>query len=569
MPTGLFDTNWRVLWGDDLASDVGCVYTRPEIVDLILDVAGYSPGSTRLADHCILEPSCGSGAFLVPIVDRLLNSESLTCGAIEWNDGHLERAILATDLSQSAVSSARSLAKTLLVKRGCPEDRAEHLAVQWIQQADFLLAQVPGRFRWIVGNPPYVRLEDLPKQVLAAYRSQYQTLTERADLYVAFFERGLQLLKDDGSLTFICANRFTKNKYGTTLRRLIAKHFHVRAFINLEHTQPFVEDVSAYPAIISIDRERGNPTLAGDIKELTRDSLQDLHSQFSAAGTANPSLGTFRDWYPGGEAWRTTSGRELEVLSRLEREHPLLEDSGPATYVGIGVATGADNVFVLPSRTDEVEESRQLPLAMSSDVKGSEFIWSGHYLINPFEDDAALRLVDLGEYPKLSRYLAERSSVLRSRYVANARPLAWYRTIDRIWTSRVTVPKLLIPDIQSGGSVAYDVGTAYPHHNLYWVTSQSWNLRALQALLRSSFVETQLRCLSVQMRGGSIRYQAQSLRKLRIPDLNTLDAATINRLVSVSRSGLQAEIDDVARVAYRLELSVLQLLAPSGSHQTG
>jgi hypothetical protein len=61
--------------------------------------------------------------------------------------------------------------------------------------------------------------------LLAEYRRRYATIYDRADLYVPFFERGLQLLADDGRLAFICANRWLKNKYGGPLRGLIARDF--------------------------------------------------------------------------------------------------------------------------------------------------------------------------------------------------------------------------------------------------------------------------------------------------------------------------------------------------------
>ena len=93
-------------------------------------------------------------------------------------------------------------------------------------------------------------------------------------------------------------------------------------------------------------------------------------------------------------------------------------------------------------------------------------------------------------------------------------------------------------------------GRFYPHHNLYWVTSDSWDLRALQALLRSSQVLMQIRAFSVQMRGGSVRYQAQTLRRVRIPLLATLSAAVVDRLSAVATSAVQGEIDEAATEAF-------------------
>ena len=105
--------------------------------------------------------------------------------------------------------------------------------------------------------------------------------------------------------------------------------------------------------------------------------------------------------------------------------------------------------------------------------------------------------------------------------------------------------KLVIPDIQSGNVVGYDQGEFYPHHNLYWITSPTWNLRALQAILRSNFVRLQVEAYSVQMRGGSLRYQAQTLRLIRIPTFATLREYEIEELASLGSCKNIQQIDDL------------------------
>ena len=77
---------------------------------------------------------------------------------------------------------------------------------------------------------------------------------------------------------------------------------------------------------------------------------------------------------------------------------------------------------------------------------------------------------------------------------------------------------------------------------MYWITSDTWNMRALCVLMRSSFVTDQIRRVSVQMRGGSIRYQAQNLRHVHIPAWSSLDEADVTSL-----AGLYGETD-VAKV---------------------
>jgi hypothetical protein len=227
-----------------------------------------------------------------------------------------------------------------------------------------------------------------------------------------------------------------------------------------------------------------------------------------------------------------------------------LEESGGTTKVGIGVATGSDAVFVLDGKRTDIEESRQIPLLLAANVTNAELKWSGRYLLNPFEDESDGGLVDLSDYPRMAAYLEKHDALLRKRHVARSRPNAWYRTIDRIWPALQHQEKLVIPDIQSTSLIGFDDGQFYPHHNLYWITSDTWPLLALKALLRSSLVYNQVRAYSVQMRGGSLRYQAQTLRRVRIPFIANIPDMLIEKLVDVAQTDRQREIDELAVEAF-------------------
>lgn len=549
----LFSTTWEDLWaGHAVREPVGAVFTKPEIVDLILDLAGYSPDSRRLAETRVLEPSCGDGAFVTRVVDRLVASEREFGSALGWCDPLLDDALRAADINGASLGAARDGVLVQLLRAGCPATRAHELTGTWFVQTDFLLHQWGRGFDLIVGNPPYVRIEDLPRQVLTEYRAMFTALGDRADLYIAFIEQGLTLLSDGGVLAFITANRFAKNLYGRGIRRLIAQKYRVRYYLNLEHTQPFLSDVSAYPAVIVIDRERGKPARAATLNDIDRATLAAVRSEMLSETAPQPPVSEFPVWYPDGEPWMTTSHSQQRVMRTAQATLAPLEESSPRTKVGIGVATGADRVFILDAFAPDIEPDRQLPLVLGRDVGNQQLSWSGHYLIDPFDPAAPGQLVSLEAYPGLASYLWRHERRLNERHVARQRPGTWYRTIDRIWPELLRRPKLLIPDIQPAGmaKVGFDRGEYYPHHNLYWITSDSWDLRALKALLRSSAVMEQVCAYSVQMRGGSIRWQAQTLRRIRIPRLDSLSDSILENLVDVNDSPDQSEIDAVVGVAF-------------------
>lgn len=130
-------------------------------------------------------------------------------------------------------------------------------------------------------------------------------------------------------------------------------------------------------------------------------------------------------WFPDQDSWPAASPARLAVLEELTEHFRLLEDQATGTRVGIGIATGADKVFLTKDDT-AVESSRLLPMAMVRDTTTGSLNWSGTYLVNPWT--ASGDLVDLDEYPRLAAYFEEHGAALRKRYVAAKQPKRWYKT---------------------------------------------------------------------------------------------------------------------------------------------
>ena len=229
-------------------------------------------------------------------------------------------------------------------------------------------------------------------------------------------------------------------------------------------------------------------------------------------------------------------------------DFPTIEDVG--CRIGIGVATGADKCFIGSFASLDVEEDRKLPLATTKDILSGEVKWRGLGVINPFADDG--KLVNLDEYPRLKAYLEERKEAIFSRHCAKKAPERWYRTIDRIWPKLAKSPKLLIPDIKDKAHIVYEPGKLYPHHNLYFVTSDSWDLRALQAVLLSSLTRLFISTYSTQMRGGYLRFQAQYLRRLRLPKWDLVNVSLREQLVEAAQKRDLIACDEAVSLLYRL-----------------
>lgn len=491
----------------------GAIFTRSEVVDFILDLAGYTEDQP-LHEKRLLEPSFGGGDFLLPIIQRLLSAWR-AARPIGTAVDDLGDAIRAVELHHDTFRSTYAAVVALLKREGLSANAATALAGRWLSQGDFLLAPLEDQFDFVVGNPPYVRPELIPAPLLAEYRSRYQTMYDRADIYIPFIERSLTALSAGGNLGFICADRWMKNRYGGPLRSLVAERFHLKVYVDMVDTPAFHSDVIAYPAITIISREGGGATRIAHRPSIDRATLTTLAGLLSAP-TLPKDAGPVRELARvtnGAEPWLLESSDQMALIRRLEGAFPLLEEAG--CKVGIGVATGADKAFIGDFESLDVEPDRKLPLVTTKDIMTGEVQWRGQGVITPFAESGGL--VDLGEYPRLRRYLEARRDVIAGRHCAKKAPANWYRTIDRITPALAARPKLLIPDIKGESHIVFEGGELYPSHNLYYVTSDDWDLRALQAVLLSAVSRLFVATYSTKMRGGFLRFQAQYLRRIRIP----------------------------------------------------
>jgi hypothetical protein len=233
-------------------------------------------------------------------------------------------------------------------------------------------------------------------------------------------------------------------------------------------------------------------------------------------------------WFKGAAPWPCHSPEQLTLLRRLEERFPALE-----TYarVGIGVATGNDNVFITKD-TDLVEPSRLLKLALVSDICEGTLKWSGRYLVDPWNSDG---LVALDKYPRLRAYFEKHATALKKRHTAAKNILGWYKTIDRVTHTLTAKPKLYIADIKNVLDPVLDRGETYPHHNLYFIQSDHWDLEVLGGLLMSAIGQFFIESYGVRMRGGYFRFQAQYLRRIRVPDPKTLTRLQVKELIEAFR----------------------------------
>lgn len=492
------------------------VFTSPQIVRYMLDMAGYVP-NRDLSLVSVIEPSCGNGEFVLEIISRIC----------------LSAQIHGFDTAQTINSCLVCYDTDSTKIRTCLDriqSRFPNITINenLFRNEDFLTAETPVA-DLIIGNPPYVRYEQIPSEQKVLYKQLFSTFRGRADIYVPFFEKSLRSLQPGGKHCFLCSNRWLKNQYGHNLRQLIASSYHLHEIVNLETVNPFQEDVIAYPAITLISRTQPD-------KSFLYSEINDINTLIfgKAAKTScrMPESGDRGDLF----SFQKASRSGLTSIENL------------GFKIGIGVATGADKIFIRKDLPDFIENELLLPVLTSKDVRNNRLDWSGNYLFNPFTENG--KTIDLSLFPKAKKYLESYREKLESRHISRKKPSNWYRTIDRVHKELLSQPKILLPDISANNFILIDSGHYYPHHNLYYITGGDIDgLKVLSAVLMSDFVVSQLSRLSNNMNGGYPRWQSQYIRKLKIPDLSVLNSADTRELMELydarNLSGINALVNGI------------------------
>jgi len=480
----------------------------------MLDQLGYV-SSKNLSAIKLLDPAVGSGAFFLNALERLFASSK----EFKFDFVKSLRNLTAVELDRDVSENLKNVLQEYLTDKEILIDIKT--LEQMIVTNDFLLTgsgEIHNEYDIIIGNPPYIRHEQIPDGKKILYRNLFETFRHRSDIYIGFYEKALKLLSKNGQLSFICSNRWMKTKYGQNLRDLISTHYSLDAIIDINDKQAFDQDVDAYASITLISNQFND----GFYHYAAIDNIKSLnildYTKASSSYIRSPVNGN----------WNIGDDKSFHIADH----YTSIEQQG--YKLGIGVASGADKIFI--GKDLPIEESLLVPIITAREIMNGNITWKGRYIFNPYAELGGL--VDLKKYPKAKQYLEEHSDVLRARHTAKkSNAASWYKTIDRIYPELTKQPKLLIPDMKRDGLFPIDDGRFYPHHNIYYIThSHIKYLKLLGAFLISDFCKEQINLVSVKMRGGFSRWQSQNLRKILLPEIVLIDKQVQDSLITAYES---------------------------------
>lgn len=219
----------------------GQVYTPPFIVKKILDDLGYD--SPRILQKKILDPACGDGRFLEEVVKRII------CYSPTQDLAQNLSCVYGWDIDNEAVSLCIEKLNQLIT--------TYEITVNWNIQVVDAIQQLGSetQFDFIVGNPPYIRIQHL-EEAQRQFVQQHYSFCQRGstDLYIAFYELGLSLLKPSGMLGFITPNTFFYTETAKVMRHEMAQRACVKQITNYADIQVF-DNVSTYSAIVILSKQ--------------------------------------------------------------------------------------------------------------------------------------------------------------------------------------------------------------------------------------------------------------------------------------------------------------------------
>jgi len=540
----------------------------------------------------VCDPACGSGAFLIQAYDLLEDAydEVVTALCLEQGRGNeklyeeisrtiLSRNLYGVDLSKEAVEITQLALWLRTAKRGqsladlsqnikagnslVDDAEVDANAFDWVDAFPDIMPE--GGFDCVIGNPPYVKLQNFRKRepriakfLVDRYRS---AKTGNFDMYLPFIERGLELLRPGGRMGFIAPNVWIFNEYGRGLRELLAETGSLRRFVDFKSHQVF-EDATTYTALQFFSKEKNETVEAADA------SVGDLQKlEFYVVPYTRLS----------GGSWALLSENDQSILDKMRANSVTLAEASEQIFQGL--ITSADAVYhvirVGPGRfyshslDDEVELEEEIvkPLISGEDAVPFATPPTDKYLIFPYLVTAdECRLYTERELKKFKRcwaYLKKHEDRLRARESRKFDDDAWFRfgrhqNLDKHERPKLFVPRLLLhlfAGADPKGAVYLDnvdVGGVLLH--------KGWNLFYVLAILNSKSCDFAWRATSKPFRGEYRSANKQFIAPLPIP--NVKDQKPLSKIAR-ELAGLHAKrlaIEAGVHRRFRTDLPPTQLI---------
>jgi hypothetical protein len=493
---------------DPIAYDTATL-NRPQKAALLRFWADWQD---ELGKVRVVDPACGSGAFLLEAFDQLYDAYQLANDRLVLLRGQrslfdLDRHILqhnlyGVDLNHEAVEICRlslwiktaeqgkaltSLDGTIMAGNSVVSDSTlDPRAFDWEKTFPQVFAE--GGFDVVVANPPYVRQEWLTP-IKPYLKQHYKAYDGVADLYVYFYELGLRLLKPEGRMSFIVTNKWLRSGYGGPLRKLLGAESWVESVVDFGHAKQIFPDADVFPCIMTARKPSHGPApAAARVCVIPREILriEDLTRQIEDEGFEIP-----RDRL-GENAWNLEPPGVSKLIEKITRTGvPLKEFAGVGPLYGI--KTGCNEAFLVdtPTRDRLIAEDPSSSSIIQKYIRGQDTDrwaseWSGLWMI------FARKGIDIDTYPAVKNHLLKYRTQLEPRprdfsgqEWPGRKPGAykWYELQDPVdYWQAFQKPKIVYQDITWKPQFSLDVQGMLANNTAYILPAADlWLLAVLNS----------------------------------------------------------------------------------------
>lgn len=378
-------------------------------------------------------------------------------------------------------------------------------------------------YDYVVGNPPYVNIKNIPESKQGWYKELYESAYGRFDLYVLFLERGLSWLKEDGKLGYITSNKFTRSRYGKKIRQIITSRYSLSEYVEFGDINIF-SDATNFASILIIDRDEDREQVPyAKVHEAEETVFDDIRRHLGNENILTDSLEI--STYPlsdlSEENWRFTPQPVREVQNRIQKRAARnLED----VVLGVreGVASGGDKSFMLsPEYAEEqdLEEELLWPIIRGKHVRRWVVNWDNELVIYPYDENG--NLVELEQYPNIKKHLDKHREDLEDRYCVRKANKEIYEYHGPHPKSMFEGDfKIATPDMATENHFSFTDGFDCFKNTAYVLTfneSIPYSQKELLGLLNSSLAELTIKQTSPPLRGKPFRYRYKSQYVNKIP----------------------------------------------------
>jgi adenine-specific DNA-methyltransferase len=422
-------------------------------------------------------------------------------------------------------------------------------------------------FDVVIGNPPYYSLSKIKEQ--ANYFARYKTYSKGADIYCLFYERGNQILKQNGFLTYITSNSWLKAIYGELLIKYFTENMQPISLLNIEDIQIF-DEATVESNILNLQRKKGS----GSFRVA---SLSDSYFIGSSL-TDYFSKNSFKFKMLETTSWVIGNEEAGNLKAKIEKDSKQLKDF--KINISFGIKTGYNKAFIIDEELKNklIKEDANCyqkikPILRGRDLKKFSYEPPNLWLICTFP---SLK-INIEEYPSLKNHFLkigqtrlEQSGRLGSRKkTANK----WFETQDSIsfWKD-FERPKIIWGEISDVPKFAYDDEHYYAEATTFLLTGE--NLKYLLAILNSKVSQWYFDQIGTTTGMGTNRWKKYKIELLPIKDIDENEQHSfidlVDKIISAKKenpkadtSQLENEIDKLVYKLYNLTPEEIKIIEES------